>query len=188
MSRTWLGAFLLVIVVLLRSVVWSGCANLPSSEIAGDHVKTQLSGQTVQRILPDGTLHSSNPGVAGSLVNQDSAGQWTAQGLPLGLLSVNPATGVLTIASPKDVRILDLRLTPAPAAGEPFMTASSVEANLSAPLEIAAGALVAHIEHISTMNADEARRYVAALDGITEAMRGVLIAAIDRFIPPVPTP
>ena len=185
-SRQRIALFVLVVVTLLIVIVCSGCANLPQSTIDNVSVSTRLTGQTVQRIFPDGTLASSNPGVAGSRVNQAEHGQWTAQGLPMGLMSINPTTGVLTIASPKDVVIRGLKLTPAPVAGEPFLVAQSIEANLSVPLDVAAGALVGHIKAIRGMNADEARRYVESLTVVSDSLKSVLLATIENMIVAVP--
>ena len=167
----------------------TGCANVQNSELTDEHVRTQLSGQTVQRITPDGLLSSSNPGIAGTLVNQDAQGQWTAQGLPLGLMSVNPVSGVLTIASPKDVRMTNLKITPNPRPGEPFMTADVIEANLSSPLDAVTPAILSHFELMGTMSHEERLRYVESLTVVSQATRDILLKAIETMTPilvPVP--
>ena len=177
------------LVVIAAISFCSGCANVQNSELTDDHVRTQLSGQTVQRITPDGLLSSSNPGIAGTLVNQDAQGQWTAQGLPLGLMSVNPVSGVLTIASPKDVRMTNLKITPSPLPGEPFMTADLIEANLSSPLDAITPAILGHFDLMNAMSHEERLRYVESLDTVSQATRDILLKAVESITPallPVP--
>ena len=183
-KRTWLW-FLVVGMAVLVMVNMCACANLPLSEIDDEHVKTQLTGQTVQRITPEGLLTSSNPGIAGTLVNQDAQGQWTAQGLPLGLMSVNPATGCLTIASPKDVRMVGLKITPAPLPGQPFMEAELVEANLTSPLDAVTPAILSHFDLMGTMSVEERKRYVESLQTVSDATRSILMKAVEAWAAPI---
>ena len=161
-----------------------GCMPHPKSYMDKTKISTDLTGQTIQWIDSEGNLQSTNPGVAGTLLNQDAQGQWTAQGLPVGALSVNPTTGVLTIASPKDVRLINVSITPAPAPGQPFFRADSVEANVSSPLAVAAGALVGHLQAMQGMNKDSALAYVEGLKVVAPELKSALLSITEMFIAP----
>lgn len=161
-----------------------GCMPHPKSYIDKTRISTDLTGQTIQWIDSEGNLQSTNPGVAGTLLNQDAQGQWTAQGLPVGALSVNPTTGVLTIASPKDVRLVNVSITPVPAPGQPFFRADAVEANVSAPLAVAASALVGHLQAMQGMNKDSALAYVEGLKVVAPELKSALLSITEMFIAP----
>ena len=173
-----------LVALIAAALAMTSCMVYPKSYMDKTKISTDLTGQTIQWIDSDGNLQSTNPGVAGTLLNQDAQGQWTAQGLPVGALSVNPTTGVLTIASPKDVRLVNVSITPVPAPGQPFFRADAVEANVSAPLSVAAGALVGHLQAMQGMNQDAALAYVEGLKVVAPELKSALVSIVEMFVAP----
>lgn len=173
-----------LVALFVTVLAMTSCMVYPKSYMDKTKISTDLTGQTIQWIDSDGNLQSTNPGVAGTLLNQDAHGQWTAQGLPVGALSVNPTTGALTIASPKDVRLVNVKITPAPEPGQPFFQADAVEANVSAPLAVAAGALVGHLQAMQGMNQDAALAYVEGLKVLAPELKSALVSIVEMFIAP----
>ena len=173
-----------LVALIAAALAMTSCMVYPKSYMDKTKISTDLTGQTIQWIDSDGNLQSTNPGVAGTLLNQDAQGQWTAQGLPVGALSVNPTTGVLTIASPKDVRLVNEASTPVPAPGQPFFRADAVEANVSSPLSVAAGALVGHLQAMQGMNQDAALAYVEGLKVVAPELKSALVSIVEMFVAP----
>ena len=173
-----------LVALIAAALAMTSCMVYPKSYMDKTKISTDLTGQTIQWIDSDGNLQSTNPGVAGTLLNQDAQGQWTAQGLPVGALSVNPTTGVLTIASPKDVRLGNVSITPVPAPGQPFFRADAVEANVSSPLSVAAGALVGHLQAMQGMNQDAALAYVEGLKVVAPELKSALVSIVEMFVAP----
>ena len=173
-----------LVALIAAALAMTSCMVYPKSYMDKTKISSDLTGQTIQWIDSDGNLQSTNPGVAGTLLNQDAQGQWTAQGLPVGALSVNPTTGVLTIASPKDVRLVNVSITPVPAPGQPFFRADAVEANVSSPLSVAAGALVGHLQAMQGMNQDAALAYVEGLKVVAPELKSALVSIVEMFVAP----
>jgi len=176
------GAAMLALIFLLP-LGMAGCANPPKSSITTEAVSTVATPASIARIEIDGRQDAAFEGVAPTIMKQDSEGTWLTTPGQGGVITVDPATGLMYIWSPKDVVITDVKITPEPNPGEPFFQAASIQANLSPVAAIYAKQFADAMAAIKDMTRTEAERYLKSLEAVGKITTDITEAILKAIYP-----
>jgi hypothetical protein len=152
--------------------------DLDAQQVTADN--TAASGM---RMDADGNLTGLYEGAPPSGSMQDETGTWTIQPGAIGILTVDPSSGRLYIASPKDVVMTDVEITPRPADGQPFFRAASVTANLSAVAAVYQQQYVSAVQGLTGMTQEAAKIQIKAWETTGQIVPDVAKMLLDSFVP-----
>ena len=175
-----------LLIPLAVAVLLFGCGKqLTTYDVTRD-VQASNSNASVVRMTAEGELSGLYGGAPPAATMQDDTGTWSIMPGAYGVLTVDPNSGRLYIISPRDVKMTDVKITPAPAPGEPFFQAASVEANLSPVAAVYERQYAAYADKLLGMTQEAAKVQIQAWQTAGEILPDVAKMLLEAFVPTLP--
>jgi len=175
-----------LLIPLAAVVLLFGCGKqLTTYDVTRD-VQASNSNASAVRMTAAGELSGLYGGAPPAATMQDDTGTWSIMPGAYGVLTVDPNSGRLYIISPRDVKITDVKITPAPAPGEPFFQAASVEANLSPVAAVYERQYAAYTDKLLGMTQEAAKVQIQAWQTAGEILPDVAKMLLEAFVPTLP--
>lgn len=171
--------------VLLLMLSLPACA-ANTARIDGRSVSTTAQPASLATMDIDGNQRASFLGVPPTQLKQDTEGNWLTTPGQGGIITFPTAAGPVYLWSPKDGRIENLAFTPNPNPGEPAVSATLIELNLSTVASVYAGQFEFAMDAIKDMTRAEAEARIKQMEQarlITADVAQVLIAAVLPLLP-----
>lgn len=176
------------LIIVIACLCLIGCGQrLTSFNLDADQVTANNTPASGMRMDAAGNLTGLYEGAPPSGSMQDETGTWTIQPGAIGILTVDPSTGKLYIASPKDVVMTGVKITPKPADGEPFFQADSVTANLSPVAAVYEKQYASAVDGLKSMTQEAAKVQIQAWQTTGEILPEVADMLLKSFVPTLPT-
>lgn len=152
-------------------------------------VETVMSNANTMRISETGEQQATFAGPA-SQVWEDAEGVKAHIGMPVAVLYFNTGGGVpaeadgsmgggtIHLISPNDAEMQSFTYTPVPPDGEPMLSITGLKWNVSEPIKAAQETLVAYVEQLAAMSADERAAWVEEVKARGEVASEVIDAAM----------
>lgn len=176
------------IIALIACLCLIGCGQkLTSFNLDAEQVTANNTPASGMRMDADGNLTGLYEGAPPSGSMQDETGTWTIQPGAVGILTVDPNSGKLYIASPKDVVMTNVKITPNPDPGEAFFSADSVQANLSAVAAVYERQYASAVDGLKGMTQEAAKVQIKAWETTGDIPPEVAEMLLKSFVPTLPT-
>lgn len=176
------------LIIVIACLCLIGCGQrLTSFNLDADQVTANNTPASGMRMDAAGNLTGLYEGAPPSGSMQDETGTWTIQPGAIGILTVDPSTGKLYIASPKDVVMTGVKITPRPTDGQPFFEADSVTANLSAVAAVYERQYASAVDGLKSMTQEAAKVQIQAWETTGQILPEVADMLLKSFVPTLPT-
>lgn len=176
-----------LVLLCLMPLFIVGCGQkLTTFSVNANEVTANNTAGNGLRIDGDGNLTGMYEGAPPAGAMQDAEGTWSVMPGAFGILTVDPASGKLYIMSPKDVVMTNVKITPQPAPGEPFFSADSVSANLSAVAAVYERQYASAVDGLKGMTQEAAKVQIKAWETAGDIVPEVAEMLLKSFVPTLP--